>query len=214
MAISLILVDDHAVVRDGLRLLLEVHPDIRVVGSAADGHTAVALAHALRPDVVVMDIALPDMSGIDATQAIRAQTPTVQVLILSMHATADYLHRALAAGASGYVLKDVAGTEVAAAVRSIAAGTRYFSRKMLNLLVDHFLTGYREAPPNPLAVLSPRELDIIRRVIRGHSSKEIAATLSLSPKTVETYRARAMEKLGLHDIPALVKLGMLHGLDG
>ncbi len=214
MRSTVMLVDDHAVVRDGLQLLLDAQLDIQVVGSAADGHAAITQAHALTPDVVVMDIALPGLNGIEATRCIRAAHPATQVLILSMHASPDYLYQALRAGASGYVLKEVAGNEVVAAVRAVAAGGRYFSRMIVTLLVDNFLQAYQaQTSTNPLAQLSPREHEILKRVIVGESSKEIAESLSLSPKTVETYRSRLMEKLNVHDIPSLVRLGLLHGID-
>jgi DNA-binding NarL/FixJ family response regulator len=208
------LVDDHAVVRDGLQLLLEAHDGIRVVGNAADAQTALRLVEALHPKVVVMDIALPGMNGIDATRAIRHQSPDTQVIMLSMHSTPDYLYQALSAGACGYVLKEVAGNEVVDAVRAAARGEQYFSRKITDLLVAAFLKQYQPSPSNnPFDMLSPREAEILKRVIAGQSSKEIAVLLCLSPKTVETYRSRLMEKLDVHDIPSLVKLGILHGVD-
>jgi len=211
--ISVFLADDHAVVRDGLRFLLEAQPDIRVVGDAANGRDAVRQVAQLCPDVVVMDIAMPELSGIEAARRIREVCPSTQVVILSVHSTAEHIFQALQAGARGYLLKESAGVEVINAVRAVRAGRRYLSQKISDKVIDDYVH-QREAAAarSPLARLSPREREILQLVVEGKSSAEIAAILFLSPKTVETYRSRLMQKLGISDLPGLVKFAIQHGL--
>jgi DNA-binding NarL/FixJ family response regulator len=208
--IRVILADDHAVVRDGLRVLLEAQSDLEVVGTAANGRQAVRLVHELRPDVVVMDIAMPEMNGIEATQQIHDALPATQVLVLSMHSTTEHIFRALQAGARGYLLKDSAGTEVVDAVRVVHAGRRYLSQKIASAVVDDYISERHRA--SPLDSLSPRERQILQLVAEGKSSAEAAATLFLSPKTVDTYRSRMMQKLDIGDLPSLVKFAIQHGV--
>jgi len=213
MTITVLLADDHAVVRDGLRLLLEAQGDIKVVGDAANGHEAVHQVERLRPDVVVMDIAMPELNGIEATQQIREGCPSAQVVILSMHYTSEHIFRALQAGARGYLLKESAGIEVVNAVRTVQAGHRYLSQKISDKVIDNYVH-QREAAEttSPLARLSPRERQVLQLVAEGKSSAEIASVLSLSHKTVETYRSRLMQKLGISDLPSLVKFAIRQGL--
>jgi DNA-binding NarL/FixJ family response regulator len=173
--IKVLLADDHAVVRDGLRVLLEAQSDISVVGDVANGREAVRFVLQQHPDVVVLDIAMPELNGIEATQQIHDASPSTQVLILSMHSTTEHIFRALQAGARGYLLKESAGTEV-------------------------------------LDNLSPRERQILQLVVEGKSSAEAAAMLFLSPKTVDTYRSRMMQKLGIGDLASLVKFAIQHGV--
>lgn len=206
----ILLADDHAVVRDGLRALLEASPDLTVVGSAANGREAVDAVARLQPEVVVMDIAMPELNGIDATREILRRRPATKVVILSMHATSEHIFRVLEAGALGYLLKDAAGQEVAQAVRTVRDGRRYLSQSVSALMADDLLR--RGQPESPLASLSARERQILQRVVEGRSSAEIAAALSLSPKTVDTYRSRLMQKLGVQDLPALVRFAIQHGL--
>jgi DNA-binding NarL/FixJ family response regulator len=210
MAIGVFLADDHAVVREGLRLVLEAHPDIRVLGEASDGRGAVSEVRRLLPDVVIMDIAMPQSNGIEATLRLRELVPSAKVVILSMHSTTEHIFRALRAGALGYLLKESAGAEVVDAVRAVHAGGRYLSQKIAAHVVDDYL---REGQPaSPLQALSRRELEVVQLVAEGKTSAEIAALLSLSPKTVETYRSRLMQKLGVNDVPSLVKFAIQHGL--
>ncbi len=213
MTITVLLADDHAVVRDGLQLLLEAQGDIKVVGDAANGHEAVHQVERLRPDVVVMDIAMPELNGIEATQQIREGCPSAQVVILSMHYTSEHIFRALQAGARGYLLKESAGIEVVNAVRTVQAGHRYLSQKISDKVIDNYVH-QREAAEttSPLARLSPRERQVLQLVAEGKSSAEIASVLSLSHKTVETYRSRLMQKLGISDLPSLVKFAIRQGL--
>lgn len=210
MGIGVFLVDDHAIVREGLRLVLETHSDIRVVGEASEGRAAVNEVRRLLPDVVIMDIAMPQSNGIEATVRLRELVPTVKVVILSMHSTTEHIFRALQAGARGYLLKESAGAEVTAAVRAVHAGGRYLSQKIAANVVDDYLREGRQA--SPLEALSRRELEVVQLVAEGKTSAEIASLLALSPKTVETYRSRLMQKLGVSDIPGLVKFAIQHGL--
>lgn len=205
--------DDHAVVRDGLRALLESQADIAVVGDAANGRQTVHLVQQLRPDVVVMDIVMPELNGIDATLEIHESCPATQIVILSMYSTAEHIFRAFQAGAQGYLLKESAGREVVEAVRTVHAGRRYLSRGIAETVVDEYIRQHEvDIDKSPLERLSTRERQVLQLVVEGKSSAEIGDTLSLSPKTIETYRSRLMEKLGINDIPSLVKFAIQHGL--
>jgi DNA-binding NarL/FixJ family response regulator len=213
MAIRVFLADDHAVVRDSLRFLLEAHPDISVVGDAADGREAVRKVQKLHPDVVIMDIAMPGLNGVEATLQIRHGSPATQVVILSMYSSTEHIFRALQAGAQGYVMKESAGKEVVNAVRAVHAGRRYLSQRIADTVIDNYVyvrqTGRVKSP---LEHLSPREREVLQLVVEGKSSAEIAQILYLSSKTVETYRSRLMHKLGVNDLPSLVKFAIEHGL--
>jgi len=213
VTITLFLVDDHTIVREGLRSLLEAQADFEVLGGAANGREAVSQVSQLCPDVVIMDISMPGLNGIEATRQIRATCPATQVIILSMHATAEHAYRALQAGALGYVLKESAGVEVINAVRVVYAGQRYLNQKISNMLINDFVHPHEFGEAEGLlARLSPREREIVQLVVEGKSSAEIARILYLSPATVDTYRSRLMQKLGLNDLPSLVKFAIQHGL--
>ena len=210
MPVSVMLADDHAVVRDGLRALLEGGNDLQVVGVAGNGREAVAEALRLRPDIVIMDIAMPELDGVEATRRIVERSPETRVLILSMYLSAEHIYRALQAGAQGYVLKESAGEEVVDAIRALRAGKRYLSHRITETVIDDYL---REgANVSPLDSLSLRERDVLQLVVEGRTNVAIAQALSLSPKTVETYRARIMKKLKVRDTVELVKFSMRHGL--
>ena len=208
--IEVLLADDHAVVRDGLRVLLEAQPDISVVGDVANGREAVRFVMQQHPDVVVLDIAMPELNGIEATQQIHDGSPSTQVLILSMHSTSEHIFRALQAGARGYLLKESAGTEVVDGVRVVHAGRRYLSQKIASAVLDDYIS--ERSRGSPLDNLSPRERQILQLVVEGKSSAEAAAMLFLSPKTVDTYRSRMMQKLGISDLASLVKFAIHHGV--
>jgi DNA-binding NarL/FixJ family response regulator len=213
MSITIFLADDHAVVRDGLRALLEVQPDLQVIGDAANGREAVHLVSQLCPDVVLIDIAMPGLNGIEATRQIRQVCPETQVIILSMYATVEHIFQALQAGARGYLLKEAAGSEVIKAVRSVHAGQRYLSQQIYDIVVDNYIRRREaSAEQDPLAQLSSREREILQLIVEGKSSAEIADMLSLSLGTVNTYRSRLMQKLGLSDWPSLIKFAIQHGL--
>ena len=210
MTIRVLLADDHAVVRDGLHLLLEGQPTIRVIGEASNGREVIGLAQHLQPDVIVMDIAMPELNGIEAARQIRAACPSTRIIILSMHSTSEHVFRALQAGATGYLLKESAGAEVVDAVRAVHAGRRYLSQKLIETGIYHVFD--QRGIESPLDRLSAREREVLQLTVEGKSSVEIAALLSLSSKTVETYRSRLMHKLGLSDLPGLVKFAIQHGL--
>ncbi len=213
MPIRVFLADDHAVVRDGLQFILEDQADITVVGEAANGHEAVAQVRKLKPDVVVMDIAMPELNGIEATRQIRTELPRTQVVMLSVYSSSEHIYRALKAGARGYLLKESAGAEVVIAVRMVHAGRRYLCQKIADTMIDTYISQRETAEAkSPLGRLSNREREVLQLVVEGKSSKEIANILHLSPKSVETYRSRLMQKLGVHDLPSLVKFAIQHGL--
>ncbi len=213
MTISVYIADDHAVVRDGLRVLLEANPAIKVVGDAADGHQALLDIQSLQPDVVIMDISMPDLNGLAVTDHIVEASPNVRVIILSMFGTPEHVQRALQAGARGYLLKDSAGREVMEAVLAVHAGNTYLSQPIQNILVSEYVQQRKAArEKDPLAALSQREREILQLVVAGKSSAELAAGLFLSPKTVESYRSRLMRKLGVADVAELIKFAMRAGL--
>ncbi len=211
MSIRVVLADDHGVVREGIRMVLEQNADITVVGNAADGREALRAVQKLQPDVVVMDIGMPELNGIEATEQLRVVCPASQVVILSMFANAEHIIRALQAGARGYVLKESAGKEVVDAVRSVHAGARYLSQKISETMIERFLE-QSGGEISPLQRLSLREREVLQLVVEGYSSLQIADVVHLSPKTVETYRSRLMHKLKISDIPTLVKFAIQHGL--
>jgi DNA-binding NarL/FixJ family response regulator len=208
MVITVLLADDHGVLRDGVRRVLEANSDIRVVAVADNGHDALAKATVVRPNVALLDISMPGLSGIEATRAIVATLPGTAVVILSMHSSIELVKEALCAGARGYLLKESAGEEVVKAVRVAAAGRRFLGAGITDLLVEGCIHG-RVATT---ALLTPRERDVLRLVVDGKSNIESAAALGLSPRSVETYRLRLMQKLGLSDLPSLVKFAIRHGL--
>ena len=213
MQITLYIADDHAVVRDGLRALLESEGDLAVLGGAADGRTAVREITTLHPDIVLMDISMPELNGIDAAQQIMQAMPDTKIIILSMHSTTEHVYRAFKAGARGYLLKDAAGKELIAAVRDVARGRRFLSEKIADLMMDDIAArGNGERDQSPLERLSPRERQILQMVSEGRTSAEIADILFLSPKSVDTYRSRLMQKLGIKDLPSLIRFAILHGL--
>jgi DNA-binding NarL/FixJ family response regulator len=213
MSIKVFVADDHPVVRDGLRYILETQADITVVGEAANGLDALAQAQKLRPDVLVMDISMPGLNGIEATRRIREELPRAQVVILSVYSTAEHIYRALKAGAQGYLLKESAGAEVVKAVRTVYEGRRYLCKKISDIVIDNYVRRRETVEPkSPLERLSLREREVLQWVVEGKSSKEIANIIHLSPKSVETYRSRLMQKLGVHDLASLVKFAIQHGL--
>ena len=210
MKITVLIADDHALMRDGLRAILETDAGIEVVGAAIDGRDAVRQTRLLQPDIVLMDIAMPELNGIEAAAEIRDHCETANVIILSMHSSAEHVFLALQAGVQGYLLKDSGGDEVLLAVHRVHAGERYLARKISDSLVEGFVREHQTK--SPLERLSPREREILQMVAEGMSSSAIAERLALSPKTVETYRSRLMQKLSLHDLPGLVRFAIQHGL--
>ncbi|HOP35236.1 MAG TPA: response regulator transcription factor [Syntrophales bacterium] len=211
MSISVFLADDHTIVRDGLRYLLEAHGGIKVVGEAGNGRDAVRAVKKLRPDVVVMDILMADLNGIEATDRICQECPATRVVILSMQSSSESILRALRAGARGYLFKESAGRELVQAIHAVHAGHRYLSAKVSDEVVSACLK-QEEAFRDPLAALSRREREVLQLVVEGRTSAEIAGTLYLSVKTVDTYRSRLMKKLNIGDVPGLIKFAIQQGL--
>jgi DNA-binding NarL/FixJ family response regulator len=204
--IRIILVDDHALVREALGRLLEDAHDLRVIGSFDEGSAAFAFAARQEPDVAIVDVAMPGASGIDVACQLRTASPGTRLLMLSMHARADYVQRALRAGAHGYVLKECAGEELVAAVRAVHAGRRYLSAQLPKLDLE------QEVSDDPLDRLSARELEVLKLVVEGNTSLQVATMLGLSPKSIDTYRSRLMAKLDIDHLPALVKFAIRRGL--
>lgn len=209
MTIRVLLADDHAVMRDGLKALLQMAGDITVVGEVGSGLEALRRVPELRPDVVLMDIAMPELNGIEATRLLRAKCPDTRIVMLSMYSSSEHVYRALDAGAAGYLLKDSAGNEVVAAVRAVHAGNRYLSRAVAQVGRHE---SARVGGASPWERLSVRERQVLQLVVEGKSSAEIARLVHLSPKTVETYRSRLMKKLDVSDVPSLVRLAIQHGI--
>ncbi|MBI5602917.1 MAG: response regulator transcription factor [Deltaproteobacteria bacterium] len=213
--IRVLIADDHAIVREGLRFILEANADIQVVGEAADGRQAVAEAKKVKPRIVVMDIAMPKLNGIEATRQLLEELSSVRIIILSMHYSTEHIFQALQAGAKGFLIKESAGKELIRAVRAVYAGQRYLSQKVDEILIEDYLMQRKKIKsPSPLESLSPREREILQLVAEGKTSAAIADILFLSPKTVETYRSRLMQKLGLKDVAGLIKFAIAQGLTG
>jgi DNA-binding NarL/FixJ family response regulator len=207
--IRILIADDHAIVAEGLRSLINAQNDMEVVGLAGNGREAVRQTLEKEPDVVVMDNAMPELNGIEAARIIRKRCAQTRVVMLSMHSTSVHVHRALQAGAGGYVLKESVGRELVDAIRTVHAGRRYLSKPLADDLLDRLVT---DVPEDPLSLLSDRERQVLQLIAEGHSVVDIAGKLSLSRKTVETYRERMMEKLGLHDLASLIKFAIQHGV--
>lgn len=207
-AINILLADDHAIVRQGLKLILSANADLHIVGEAANGREAVELAQRLKPDVVLMDVAMPELNGIEATRHMIAANPRTRVLVLSMHKEALYVREILRAGARGYILKDAIDKELVEAVRSVAQGDGYISPAVSGAL----LSDYRQNVTDPLDLLSSREHEVLRLIAEGMTNKEVASRLNLSVYTVDSHRGKIMEKLNLHSTGDLVRFAMKHGL--
>lgn len=210
MRIRVLIADDHVVVAEGLRHLLESHDDIEVIGTVDNGRAAISRSLQASPDVVVMDSTMPEMNGIEATRLIRQQSAVTRVVMLSVNSDPISVARALRAGAAGYVPKSFAGSEVIDAIRAVHQGRRYIPAALMEEVLEQLAA---ERPlEDPLGVLSGRERQVLQMMAEGRSMAEIGTALTLSPRTIETYRARMMEKLGVRDMAGLVKLAILHGL--
>ena len=209
MPITVFVADDHAILRDGLATLLAAQPDMQVVGTAANGREAVAELRRLRPDVAILDISMPELDGIEATRQIIAANEDIRVMILSMHAGAQHVFHALEAGVRGYLLKESASREVIDAIRAVQSGRRYLSPRVAEIVAQGLSD---RSGVSPLDSLSRREREILKLVADGYSSAKIGALLHLSPKTVDTYRSRMMQKLRVSDLAGVIKLAIQHGL--
>lgn len=207
-AIKILLADDHTIVRQGLKLILSAHSDIDVVGEAGNGKEAVELAQKLKPDVVLMDVAMPELNGIEATRRMLEANSRIRVLVLSMHKEAVYVREILKAGARGYILKDAIDSELLNAVRSVARGDGYISPAVSGAL----LSDYRQNVTDPADLLSNREREVLQLIAEGKTNKEIATRLNLSVYTVDSHRSKIMEKLNLHSTGELVRFAIKHGL--
>jgi len=208
--IDVLLLDDHAVVRDGLEALLRAENDIVIVGSFGTAAAAIEAAVRTLPHVALLDIALPEIDGIEVARKIHDLCPATQIVMLSMHASPEHVYQALRAGALGYVLKESAGREVVSAVRSVHAGHRYLSHKISATALDDYVR--LRGDEHPLERLSARERQVLKLIVEGSTSNEVAGLLGLSPKSVDTYRSRLMTKLGIDDLPTLVKFAIRNGV--
>lgn len=213
MSITVFLSDDHAMFREGIRLLLGTKTDISVVGEAGNGRDTVRLVTKLCPNVVLMDIAMHGLNGIEATQQIRYECPSTNVIILSMYSTTEHISRAFKAGARGYILKESAGTDIIKAIRTVHTGKYYVSEAVSEMIIVDYVNA-REMieAENPLGRLSSREREVLQLLVEGKSNAKIADILFLSKKTIETYRSHLMRKLSINDLPNLVKFAIQHGL--
>jgi two-component system response regulator NreC len=209
----ILLADDHTILRAGLKMMLNAQPDMQVVGEAQDGRQAIQEAQRLQPDIILMDITMPDINGIEATREIKRQQPDIRILVLTMHEHDDYVFQALRAGASGYMLKEAADTDLITALHVIKSGQFYLSPTAQSVVVGDYLqrvhTGEEKDSYNSL---TEREREILKLVAEGNTNNQIAERLVISPKTVDTHRTHIMDKLNLHSRAELVKYAMRRGL--
>ncbi len=211
--IRVLIVDDHAILRSGLRILLNTQPDMEVIGEAADGQAGISEAQRLNPDVVLMDITMADMSGIEATRLIKRNLPDVRVLVLTMHENEEYLFQALRAGASGYILKEAADTELILAIRTVQLGRFYLSSVAQSMMISDYLLRVNSGDEHDsYNDLTEREREVLKWVAEGFTNNQIAERLVISPKTVDTHRMHIMDKLNLHNRTELVKYAMRRGI--
>jgi two-component system, NarL family, response regulator NreC len=206
--IRILLADDHAVVRQGFRMILAAQADMEIVGEAGNGREAIDLAGSLKPDIVVMDVAMPELNGIEATRRLAELAPHARVIALSMHKDSVYVRETLRAGARGYLLKESGAGDLVTAIRAVAAGEGYISPSVSDAVLDD----YRRHVTNPIDLLSSREREVLQMLAEGKTNKEIAAILNLSVYTVDAHRGRIMEKLNLHSINDLVRFAVRNGL--
>jgi two-component system, NarL family, response regulator NreC len=205
--VRILLADDHAVVRQGFRMILNQEPDLEVVGEAGNGRDAVRLVEELKPDLIIVDIAMPDMNGVEATRQIRQNSPQCQVLVLSMHRDAVYVRETLRCGASGYILKDSIDQDLLRAVRTVAAGESFLSPEVARTVLDDY-----QQSEDPFDRLTAREREVLQMLAEGKVAKEIATALDVSVYTVDAHRGRIMKKLGLRSSTEIVRFAMRKGL--
>ncbi len=209
--IRIMLADDHALIRAGLRALLKSIEGVEVIAEASNGHETLEAVERRRPDVILMDIAMPELNGLETAARILRRWPSVKIIMLSMHANDEYLRQALSAGAAGYLLKGADPAELELALKSVMRGETYLTPAVSKRLVQEFLQQDGEAPQSQ-PKLTPRQREILQMIAEGHSTKEIATRLDLSVKTVETHRAAIMNRLDIHDVPGLVRYAIRAGL--
>jgi DNA-binding NarL/FixJ family response regulator len=211
--IRIVLADDHTIIRSGLRLLLEQQPDFKVVAEASDGRQAVQLVSKHHPNVVILDIGMPELNGIEATRQIVAQDPHPDVVILSMHSDESYVLRALKAGARAYILKNAAEADLIRAVQAVSEGKSFFSPVISKMLLEDYVRQVREKEvEDSYDLLTPREREILQLIAEGKTNKEMATILGLSPHTIETHRGNILEKLNLHSVPELILYAVRKGI--
>lgn len=209
--LRIVLADDHAIVREGLRALIEKQADMEVVGEAEDGRAAIEVTERLHPDVVVMDLSMPQFNGTRAAKELMSRNPDLKILALTVHEERSYLRELLEAGASGYLLKRVAADELVHAIRRVAEGGVYVDGRLMPDVLDRFVRTQGKEGKTDGRALTPREEEVMRLIARGYSNKEIAGQLAVSVKTVETHKARATEKLGIHNRAGIVRYAMQEG---
>lgn len=209
--LRILLADDHAMLRDGVRMVLESHPGFEVVGTADNGRDAVALVKDLQPDIAVLDVAMPEVNGLEATHAIRQCCPATRIVVLSMHEGEEYLREALRAGAAGYVLKRAAAKELVGAINAVRRGESYLDPALTRTLISDYVRQVERGDEAP-ELLTERELEVLTLVAEGLTNRQIALQLNISIKTVQTHRANLMDKLNLHDRTELVRYAIRRGL--
>lgn len=212
MSIKVIIADDHKIMRDGLKSILEKQRDIEIIAEASDGRMTVELAIKLKPDVIIMDIAMPDMNGIEATRQIIEKSPKIKVIVLSMHSDQQFIIEMLNAGASGYLLKDCAFLELVNAIHAVMAKRSYLSPDIAHIMIEEYKHVLSKGKLSVFSILTSRERQVLQLIAEGKTTKEIAYTLKVSSKTIETYRRQTMDKLDIHTIAGLTKYAVREGL--
>jgi DNA-binding NarL/FixJ family response regulator len=210
--LTLVVAEDHQIVRQGLKAILNTVPDLRLIGEAADGLEAVRLVEKLHPTVLVLDLMLPGLNGLEVARQVTRRSPRTSIVILSMHSNEAYVVEALQAGANGYVLKDAGADELVQAIRAVAAGKRYFSPPITEPSLGTYLQKTAEASLDPLHTLTAREREVLNLTVEGHSGIEISNRLFISPRTVESHRANIMRKLGVRNQKELIRYAVQHGI--
>lgn len=213
--IRILLADDHTLIRSGIATLLKTNRDFEIVGEAADGEEAVEKTKQLRPDVLVIDLSMPKLSGIEATRIIKKQYPDVNILVLTMHESEEYVYQIVKSGAGGYVLKSAGKEELSAAIRAVMRGERFFSPRVSEIMADGYLRRVEsegEQAKTDDVPLTRREREILRLVVKGLTNQQIADQLNISPRTVDTHRTNIMQKLDIHEVANLVRYAIEHGI--
>ncbi len=212
MSISILIAEDHAIVREGLRSLIEKQPDMEIVCEAEDGRTAVEGVREFLPDVVIMDITMPNLNGVEATRQIVSEFPQIKVIALSIHSNRRFVADMLGAGATGYVLKECLFDELVQAIKAVAAGESYLSSRITGVVIEHYIKGIAAIADSPLSSLTSREREVLQLIAEGNTTKKIALDLHVSTKTIEANRRQIMEKLDVHSIAELTKYAIREGL--